>query len=75
MNSRVNRQRLTLLLAALIIPGGLIALVGGWLLQRASQTDRGRKVLELARAQGPVLKSLKGKLPGWLAVSISQQAA
>jgi hypothetical protein len=59
----VTRKNLTVLLAAIIIPGGFIALIGGWLLQRASKTERGRRVLELARTQGVAMKN---KVPVWL---------
>ena len=70
----VNRTRLALILAAILIPGGFIALVGGWILQRASQTERGRRMIELARVQGAVLRT---RVPAWLAspVLVDRQRA
>lgn len=65
----MNRTRLTVILAAIIIPGGLIALVGGWLIQRASRTERGRKVLEVARLQRAALIT---KVPAWLTAPVLQ---
>ena len=59
----MNRTRLVVILAAFIIPGGFIALFSAWLLQRASQTERGRKVLEVARVQGT---ALRGFVPNWM---------
>jgi hypothetical protein len=44
----VNR-RLALVVAALIVPGGLLALLGAWLIKAFSQTDKGQRALSLAR--------------------------
>ena len=72
----MNRKSLAVILAAIIIPGGFIALIGAWLLQRASKTERGRKVLELARAEGVAFRR---KVPAWLTQPVlagrRQQAA
>ncbi len=57
----MNPKTLALLLAAIIIPGGFIALFGGWILKRAAKTQRGREVLEIARAHGVAFKR---KVPG-----------
>jgi hypothetical protein len=52
----VNRK-LTILLAALIVPGGFIALVAGFLFNRLANTEKGRKVVEVARAKAPAWAS------------------
>jgi hypothetical protein len=44
----VNRK-LTLFLAAIVLPGGFIALLGFIFLKALSQTQRGRKVVALAQ--------------------------
>jgi hypothetical protein len=49
----VNRNKFAILLAALIIPGGLFALLGAWLLDKASKTERGRRAVQSARARVP----------------------
>lgn len=48
----VNRK-LTILLAALIVPGGLFALLAGFLFRKLADTEKGRKVVEVARARAP----------------------
>jgi hypothetical protein len=48
----VNRK-LAVIVAAVILPGGFIALVGAWFLKALSQTERGRKVVSLARQRVP----------------------
>jgi hypothetical protein len=50
--SGVNRK-LGLVVAAILIPGGLIALVGAFVLKRLAQTQRGQKVLRMARSTVP----------------------
>ena len=52
----VNRK-LTILLAALLVPGGLLALVAGFLFTRLAKTEKGRKVVEVARARAPAWAS------------------
>jgi hypothetical protein len=44
----VNR-RILMILAALVLPGGFVALFGAWLVRAASRTERGRKWLDFAR--------------------------
>ncbi|HEY6911227.1 MAG TPA: hypothetical protein VI356_17745 [Myxococcales bacterium] len=44
---------MALIVAAVILPGGLIALVGAWFLRALSQTERGRRVVSLARQRVP----------------------
>ena len=46
-------RKIILVLAAVLIPGGFVALVGAWLLKTLSQTERGRKVVDLARSRVP----------------------
>ena len=46
-------RKLTILLAALLVPGGLIALIAGFLFSRLAETEKGRKVVEVARARAP----------------------
>ncbi|HEY2030983.1 MAG TPA: hypothetical protein VGH20_17420 [Myxococcales bacterium] len=50
-------RKLGVMVAAILLPGGLIALVGAFVLKRLSQTSRGQKVLQFAR----------DKAPGWAA--------
>jgi len=44
----VNRK-LALLLAAIVLPGGFVALLGVFFVKALSQTERGRKVMALAQ--------------------------
>jgi len=44
----VNRK-LALIVAAIVLPGGFIALLGAVFLKALSQTERGRKVVALAQ--------------------------
>ncbi len=44
---------MALIVAAVVVPGGFIALVGAWFLKALSQTERGRKVVSLARQRLP----------------------
>jgi len=44
----VNR-RILMVVAALVLPGGFVALFGALLVRAASRTERGRKLLEFAR--------------------------
>jgi len=44
----VNRK-LALIVAAIVLPGGFIALLGVMFLKALSQTERGRKVVALAQ--------------------------
>jgi hypothetical protein len=46
-------RKLALIVAAVVLPGGFIALVGAWFLKALSQTERGRKVMSLARQRVP----------------------
>ena len=47
-------RKLGVVVAAILLPGGLIALVGAFVLKRLSQTSRGQKVLQFAREKAPV---------------------
>jgi hypothetical protein len=53
----VNRK-LALILAAIVLPGGFIALLGAMFLRALSQTKRGRKVFALARKRVPRLRAI-----------------
>jgi hypothetical protein len=53
----VNRK-LALIIAALVIPGGLIALFGAMVFKALIQTARGRRVVALARKRVPALQTL-----------------
>ena len=44
-------RKLALILAAIILPGGFIALLGAMFFKALSQTERGRKVVALAQKQ------------------------
>ncbi|MGE5049417.1 MAG: hypothetical protein ACM3PC_12650 [Deltaproteobacteria bacterium] len=46
-------RKIALIVAAVILPGGFIALVGAWFLRALSQTERGRRVVSLARQRVP----------------------
>jgi hypothetical protein len=46
-------RKIALIVAAVVIPGGFIALVGAWFLKALSQTERGRRVVSLARQRVP----------------------
>jgi hypothetical protein len=48
----VNRK-LGVLLAAILLPGGLIALFSAWIVKRLADTPRGRKVVAQARERMP----------------------
>ena len=41
-------RKLALVLAAIVLPGGLIALFGAIVMKALTQTQRGRKVIEVA---------------------------
>jgi hypothetical protein len=53
----VNRK-LALILAAIVLPGGFIALLGAMFFRALSQTTRGRKVFALARKRVPRLRAM-----------------
>ncbi|TMA20843.1 MAG: hypothetical protein E6J84_01685 [Deltaproteobacteria bacterium] len=46
-------RKLALILAAIVLPGGFIALLGAMFLRALGQTERGRKVFALARKRVP----------------------
>ena len=48
-------RKIAILIAALIVPGGLIALFGAALYRAAQNSERGRKVIALARRNVPAL--------------------
>jgi hypothetical protein len=68
LRSDVNRK-LALIIAAIVLPGGLIALFGAMVLKALFQTARGRKVVDLARKRVPGLQTLSAAVLG------EQQAA
>jgi hypothetical protein len=53
----VNRK-LALILAAIVLPGGFIALLGAMFLKALSRTERGRKVVALAQKRVARLQSV-----------------
>jgi hypothetical protein len=53
----VNRK-LALIVLAIILPGGLIALFGAMLFKALTQTARGRRVVDLAKRRLPALHTL-----------------
>jgi len=67
----VNR-RIAFVLAALVLPGGFVALVGAWLFRAATRTQRGRKLLSFAREKVPFGRRLPVPAPAFVRV---QQAA
>jgi hypothetical protein len=48
----VNRK-LGVIVAAILLPGGFIALLSAFVLKRLSQTERGQRVLSRARSNVP----------------------
>jgi hypothetical protein len=38
-------------MAALLVPGGIVALLGAWILKAISRTDRGQRALSFARTR------------------------
>jgi hypothetical protein len=46
-------RKLAILVAAILVPGGLIALAGALFFKALSQTERGRKVVALAQKRLP----------------------
>ena len=63
VRNAVNRK-LALIIAAIVLPGGLIALFGAMVFKALTQTARGRKVVELARKRVSALQSLRGPVLG-----------
>jgi len=59
----VNRK-LALIIAAIILPGGLFALFGVMVLKALTQTARGRKVVERAQRRVPALQMLRASRLG-----------
>jgi len=53
----VNRK-LALIVAAIVLPGGFIALLGAMFFKALSRTERGRKVVALAQKRVARLQSL-----------------
>jgi len=53
----VNRK-IALILAAIVLPGGFIALLGAMFFKALSRTERGRKVVALAQKRVARLQSL-----------------
>ncbi len=46
-------RKIALLLGAVLVPGGFIALLAVMLLKQLARTERGRKVFEVARSRVP----------------------
>jgi hypothetical protein len=67
----VNR-RIAFVIAALVLPGGFVALLGAWLFRAASRTQRGRKLLTFARERVRFGRRLPVPAPAFVRV---QQAA
>ena len=51
-------RKLALILAAIILPGGFLALLGALFLKALTRSERGRKVMALAKKRVPALQSL-----------------
>jgi hypothetical protein len=67
----VNR-RIAFVIAAIVLPGGFVALFGAWLFRTASRTERGRALLILAREKVRFGRRLPVRAPAFVRV---QQAA
>jgi hypothetical protein len=63
----VNR-RILMVIAALVLPGGFVALFGAWLFRAASRTVRGRKWLEFAREKVPFGRRTTQPIPAFATV-------
>jgi hypothetical protein len=50
-------RKLGVMVAAILLPGGLIALLSAYILKRLSQTQRGQRVLAKAKANVPAWAS------------------
>ena len=46
-------RKIALIVTAIIIPGGLLALGFSYLMRSLARTERGRKMVELARSRVP----------------------
>ena len=57
-------RKLALIVVAIVLPGGLIALFGAMLLRALTQTERGRKVVDLARRRVPALHTFGASMMG-----------
>jgi hypothetical protein len=62
-------RKIILVAAALIIPGGLVALLCAWLGRAFSQTERGRRAIRFARQRVPAWMS------GWSAPALPERVA
>jgi hypothetical protein len=59
----VNRK-LALIVAAIVLPGGFVLLLGAVLLKALKQTARGRKMCEVAQRRVPTLQALRDSVFG-----------
>jgi hypothetical protein len=59
----VNRK-LALIVAAIVLPGGFVVLLGAMLVRALKQTARGRKMVELAQKRVPTLQALRDSVFG-----------
>ncbi|HYS09170.1 MAG TPA: hypothetical protein VEP66_10510 [Myxococcales bacterium] len=57
-------RKLALIVVAIILPGGLIALFGAMLFKALTQTERGRRVVDLAKRRVPALQSFGASMMG-----------
>jgi hypothetical protein len=57
-------RKLAFIVAAIVLPGGLIVLLGAMVLKALAQTARGRRVVELARKGVPGLETLGASVLG-----------
>ena len=59
----VNRK-LALIVAAIVLPGGFVILLGAVLLKALKRTERGRKMCELAQRRVSTLQALRDSVFG-----------
>ena len=62
-------RKLALILAAIVLPGGFIALLGAVFFKALTRSERGRKVMAMAKKRMPALPSFR------TALSTREQAA
>jgi hypothetical protein len=65
-------RRIAFVIAALVLPGGFVALLGAWLFRAASRTERGRRFLDLVREKVRFGRRAEVPVPAFARV---QQAA
>lgn len=69
----MNRNRIVALLAAILVPGGFLALFGAVLFRAISRTERGQRALTVARRSVPAWATQRLRLLPYRPAAMSQQ--